>query len=112
MSADSKAQLLTQIDDFRSEADALHATLTTLKDEDWNSSTTFKAWTIRDVMLHLHFGDRLGLLTLTDTQAYDQLRAEAEASTASSRTPPTSTTTTSTCAARSTGARPGTRPST
>lgn len=85
MSADSKAQLLTQIDDFRSEADALYATLTTLTDEDWDSSTTFKAWTIRDVMLHLHFGDRLGLLTLTDTQAYDQLRAEAEASTLSRR---------------------------
>ena len=80
MSADAKTLLGQQVADFRVEADALSETLQTLTESDWNATTSFKDWRIKDVVEHLHFGDTLGTLTLTEPDAYERLRNEAQRS--------------------------------
>ncbi len=52
------------IRDLREEGDALYELFATLKEDDWERSTPFKSWTVRDVVEHLHFSDRLAVLSL------------------------------------------------
>lgn len=78
-------QLQTQIADYKAEVGALDAALTTLLAEAWTRPTTFKQWTIWDVVAHLHSGDLMGLLTLNDPDEYVRQR-EANAASGLSRT--------------------------
>lgn len=55
------SDLVTVIEDLRAEGDELYQFLKPLKDPDWSRKTTFKSWTINDVVQHLYFGDYLGL---------------------------------------------------
>jgi uncharacterized protein (TIGR03084 family) len=57
--------------DLRDEADELHAFLKTLSNEDWGKPSPFLGWTPWDVVAHLHFYDRVSLLSLTDTDAFN-----------------------------------------
>ncbi|HEX3995749.1 MAG TPA: maleylpyruvate isomerase N-terminal domain-containing protein, partial [Acetobacteraceae bacterium] len=49
--------MLPQAEDFRAEANELHALLATLKETDWQRPTLFKAWTVNDIVQHLHDSD-------------------------------------------------------
>lgn len=68
-----------QIADFRAEAKQLHGLLATLPDKEWERPTLFKAWTINDVVQHLHFGDVMAMTSATDTAAFVALRADVAA---------------------------------
>lgn len=67
---------IQQVDDFREEAQDLARLLAPLGDADWEQETTFKSWTINDVIQHLHFSDRMAFLSATDEEAYDKFRAD------------------------------------
>ena len=54
------ADLAEVVSDLRAEGDELYAFLQGLNEDDWAWQTTFKSWTINDVVQHLYFGDYLG----------------------------------------------------
>ncbi len=56
--------VLPESEDWRAEADALHAFLGTLAASDWSRATTFQGWTPWDVVAHLHYYDRMSLASL------------------------------------------------
>lgn len=58
--------MLQQAVDFKDESDALHALIAELKDRDFQSQTQFKAWTIDDILQHLHFFNYAAALSVTD----------------------------------------------
>ncbi len=62
--------------DLRAEADELHAFLTILSEDDWGRVTPFLGWTPWDVVAHLHFFDRVSLLSLTDADAFAERRVQ------------------------------------
>ena len=66
--------MLQQAIDFRDESDALFALIEPLADQDWNQKTQFKAWTINDVIAHLHMGNYAADLSLQDSEAFSRLR--------------------------------------
>ena len=63
--------MLQQIVDLKEEGDALHHTLLTLKDGDWDRPTLFKGWTVNDVLQHLHVGDQMAWTSATAPQDFD-----------------------------------------
>jgi uncharacterized protein (TIGR03084 family) len=75
--------MLQQIADLRDEAAELHRLLATLGAADWRRATQFKAWTIDDILQHLHMGDAMGLASATDPVAFDALVADIQAKRAS-----------------------------
>ena len=62
--------MLEQALDFREENETLYALLKTLSDDDWNRPTQFKGWTINDVIAHIHVGNYMADLSLTDSAAF------------------------------------------
>lgn len=56
--------MLQQARDMREEGLALYDFLETLDAGDWERPTPFKSWTVCDVIAHLHFFDRLSVLSL------------------------------------------------
>jgi uncharacterized protein (TIGR03084 family) len=60
--------------DLRAEGDELYAMLQTLPAEDWARNTPFKNWTVNDVVGHLHLGDWMVVLTMTDPDRYLEVR--------------------------------------
>lgn len=68
--------MLAQAVDFRAEADALHALLSRLSDADWNRATTFKSWTINDVVQHLHWSDLMAASSVAGPEHFARFRAE------------------------------------
>jgi len=77
---------MQQITDLRDEADELHRLLSPLPDAEWNRPTQFKAWTINDILQHLHMGDAMAFASATDPAAFDALRADIQAKRASGLT--------------------------
>ena len=71
--------MLSQIVDFRAEADALFQLLCTLGDNDWGRPTAFKAWTVNDVIQHLHVSDMMAAASVEGPDAFDKWRAEVRA---------------------------------
>lgn len=71
--------MLQQISDLRDEAAEFHALLAGLTAADWSRPTQFKAWTINDIVQHLHMGDTLGLASASDPAAFDALVADVAA---------------------------------
>ncbi|MEM9355495.1 MAG: TIGR03084 family metal-binding protein [Pseudomonadota bacterium] len=65
---------IEQVDDFREEAQDLASLLGPISEGDWDLETTFKAWTINDVVQHLHFSDQMAFLSATDEDAYYEFR--------------------------------------
>ena len=57
------------IADLRAEGEQLYTFLTTLDDADWSRATTFKSWTVNDVVEHLHLSD---FLAVTSHKGADQ----------------------------------------
>ncbi len=62
--------------DLRAEADELHAFLATLTEDDWSRVTPFLGWTVWDVVAHLHFFDRVSMLSLTDPEGFAEARTQ------------------------------------
>ena len=62
--------------DFRDESEALYQVLATLSDADFERPTQFKAWTINDVVSHLHAWNIAADLALADAAAFDELRTK------------------------------------
>lgn len=77
---------LEQVNDFRAEAQELDEFLTKLDEADWDRETTFKSWTINDVVQHLHYGDILGHKSATDVATYAALRDELRDARAAGKT--------------------------
>ncbi|TXL81565.1 TIGR03084 family protein [Vineibacter terrae] len=71
--------MLQQVTDLRDEADELHRLLAPLAADDWSRPTQFKAWTVNDIVQHLHVSDLLGLASATDAAAFAALHAEIRA---------------------------------
>ncbi len=68
---------MQQIHDFHAESMALADLLSALPEAKWQMATQFKAWTINDVIVHLHFWNRAADLSLRDPSAFDDLMAKA-----------------------------------
>jgi uncharacterized protein (TIGR03084 family) len=64
--------MIQQAIDFRDESDALFALLDALDARDWVRKTQFKAWTINDIVAHLHIGNHLADLSLSDGDAFTE----------------------------------------
>jgi uncharacterized protein (TIGR03084 family) len=71
--------MIQQVADLRAEAAELHALLATLRDEDWPRATRFKAWTIDDIVCHLHMGDTMALASASSPEAFAKLLADIRA---------------------------------
>ncbi len=70
--------MLQQAADFRAEAAALHALLTTLTDADWARPTRFKRWTVNDIVQHLHAGDLMAAASVAGDDPFRALRSEIQ----------------------------------
>ena len=68
--------MLQQALDFREESEAVFALLDGLDEQDWAKKTQFKAWTINDIIAHLHMGNYAADLSLQDTNAFPDLVKE------------------------------------
>ena len=68
--------MLQQAIDLREEADALYRLLGRLEGSDWTRLTQFKAWTVNDIVQHLHDSDLLAAASARDAGEYGRLRAE------------------------------------
>ena len=66
--------MLQQIVDLRQEADELYRFLKTLNNDDWARETQFKAWTVNDVVQHLHDSDLAAAASARDPNEYTARR--------------------------------------
>ena len=71
--------MIQQVDDFRAEAAELHRLLAGIGDSDWTRPTQFKAWTIDDIVRHLHMGDTMALASASDPAEFTALMADIKA---------------------------------
>lgn len=71
--------MIQQVDDLRAEAAELHHLLAGLHDGDWQRPTQFKAWTIDDIVRHLHMGDTMALASASDPAEFAALLADIQA---------------------------------
>jgi hypothetical protein len=68
--------MLEQERDLREEGDELYELLKTLDESDWERPTPFKSWTVRDVVEHLHFSDRLAVQSLRSGEEFLKTAAD------------------------------------
>jgi uncharacterized protein (TIGR03084 family) len=68
-----------QAADLRAEGEELNQLLESLEAGDWDRNTPFKNWTVNDVMTHLHQGDWMQVLTMTDESRFVELSAARRA---------------------------------
>ncbi|MEM7016686.1 MAG: TIGR03084 family metal-binding protein [Pseudomonadota bacterium] len=68
--------MMQQAQDLLDEGKELKALLETLSDEDWQTPTPFKNWTVNDVMQHLHSGDQMAVLSLTDPERFEAVKRD------------------------------------
>ena len=71
--------MIPQVDDLRAEGQELHHLLASLGQKDWLRVTLFKAWTIDDIVRHLHMGDTMALTSASDPAAFATLMADIQA---------------------------------
>ena len=70
---DEQRALEAQVTDLRAEGDDLDRLLATLAPDDWSRPTSFKGWTVWDVVAHLHFSDHMGMTSLRGEAAFREL---------------------------------------
>lgn len=63
--ADEHQLLQIQINDLRSEREELSELIATLPRDIWSCPTTFRDWTVWDVIAHLHLSDHMGMVSLS-----------------------------------------------
>jgi uncharacterized protein (TIGR03084 family) len=71
--------MLAQAEDFRAEANELHTLLATLDEKDWDRATLFKAWTINDIVQHLHDSDLMAAGSVAGPEPFTRLRTQVQA---------------------------------
>jgi len=76
MNTTEHAELARQVSDLRIEGEELSALLSSLDAADWDRTTTFKNWTVYDVVAHLHFSDHMGVTTMRSSDAFKALVAD------------------------------------
>ena len=79
--------MLQQIVDLRAEAAELFATLESRADADFERVTAFKAWTVADVLRHLHVGDTMAWLSVAEPDSYQRFLADTRAKRAGGLSP-------------------------
>ena len=62
--------------DFKDECDAVAEILDALSDTDFETVTLFKAWTIEDIIAHLHMWNHAAALTLDSREKFQAFLAE------------------------------------
>ena len=62
--------MLPQAQDLRAEGADFYAFLDGLAPDDWEKPTPFKGWTPNDVVQHLHMGDWMAVLSMTDEATF------------------------------------------
>ena len=70
---EAKATLLAVVDDLRVEGEELYNLLRDADTGIWTEVSTFKDWTVWDVIAHLHFSDHMALTSLSSGEAFKQL---------------------------------------
>ena len=65
--------------DLREEGAELYSLLETLDEGEWRRPTLFKSWTVHEVVAHLHFFDRLAVLSLREPEEFLQRARELAA---------------------------------
>jgi uncharacterized protein (TIGR03084 family) len=70
---DESSALAAQVKDLREEGRELDSLLARLSEADWGRATAFKAWTIWDVVAHLHVTDHMGVTSLAGDAAFRAL---------------------------------------
>ena len=77
MADDSAVASLQQVvEDLRVEGDELYVLLADMDTGYWTAQSTFKNWTVWDVVAHLHFSDHLALTSLSSGEAFKALMRE------------------------------------
>ena len=66
--------MLSQADDFKAEADELYRLLVTLDAAQWDHATLFKAWTVNDIVQHLHDGDLMAAASVAGPEVFAKFR--------------------------------------
>jgi len=74
--ADARASLALVVEDLRAEGDELFALLADMDTGIWTQHSTFKNWTVWDVVAHLHFSDHMALTSLGSAAAFKALMKE------------------------------------
>lgn len=62
--------------DFKAESEAVAAILSGLNDDDYNTATQFKSWTIYDIIAHLHLWNMAADWTLNDPAKFMALMGD------------------------------------
>ena len=68
------ADLATVVADFVAEAETLYALLHDADTGYWTEPTNFKAWTVWDVVMHLHVSDRMAMASLAGPETFEQAK--------------------------------------
>ncbi len=71
--------MLQEAIDFRDESTALFDLLEPLTEQEFDTPTLFKQWTLNDILAHLHFFNRLADHSLRDTPRFERIAAELQA---------------------------------
>lgn len=81
--SDATIALESVVKDLRAEGDELYALLSEMDTGFWTATSTFKNWTVWDVVAHLHFADLMASKSLQSTQTFkDVMREVRDAGTA------------------------------
>lgn len=71
--------MLQEAIDFRDESTALFDLLEPLTEQDFDTPTQFKQWTLNDILAHLHFFNLLADHSLRDKPEFERISAELQA---------------------------------
>ena len=71
--SDAAAALANVVADLREEGDALFSLLSDMDTGYWTQASTFKNWTVWDVVAHLHISDHMALTSLQGEEAFKTL---------------------------------------
>lgn len=72
------SDLETIIKDLRAQGEELHNFLETLHDDDWSRTTTFKDWSVNDVVQHLYLGDYMAVTSHTCAEEFATFWAQMQ----------------------------------
>jgi len=68
--------MLQQIKDFQDEVEELNGLLAAMQAAAWAAPTGFKAWTVEDIVQHLHHSDLMAMASADGVEAFATFRAE------------------------------------
>jgi uncharacterized protein (TIGR03084 family) len=71
---EDQQKLIAQVRDLRAEGDELYNVLKRMDSSYWTQVSTFKDWTIWDVLAHLHFSDYMALTCLKSASDFKALK--------------------------------------